>query len=258
MKVCVCVKEVPPSSVPLRLDPQSGRLVRGKGHLNGPDQHAIEEALRLRDQAGAGEVVAISMAPDHAMDSLRHALAMGVDRAVMVTDPVLAGSDMLATSKVLARAIERETPDAVLFGWEGTDANGAMLWAAVAEHLGLPVLSRVWELSVEAGTARARRQMEYGFDVAETALPAVIALSGAINAPRYPSLKGVVASKKKPIQMLSAADLGLDATAVGETGSRTSVLGARRPPARTPGVLIDDAERAADEVWAFLTQRGVV
>src|SRR4051794_12775091 len=102
VKVCVCVKEVPPSSVPLRLDPQSGRLVRGKGHLNGPDQHAIEEALRLRDEAGAGEVVAISMAPDHAADSLRHGVAMGVDRAVMITDPVLAGSDMLATSKVLA------------------------------------------------------------------------------------------------------------------------------------------------------------
>jgi electron transfer flavoprotein beta subunit len=249
---------VPPSSVSLRLDPESGRLVRGKGHLNGPDEHALEEALRLRDEAGGGEVVAISMSPEHAVDSLRHGLAMGVDRVVMITDPELAGSDMLATSKVLARAIERESPDLVLFGWEGTDANGAMLWAAIAEHLDLPVLSRVWELSVESGTARARRQMEYGFDVVETLLPAVVALSGAINAPRYPSLKGMVASKKKPIEKLSVADLGLDAGSVGESGSRTRVLNVSRPPTRTPGVLIEDEEHAAEQLMEFLTQQGVV
>jgi electron transfer flavoprotein beta subunit len=258
MKACVCVKEVPPSSVSLRLDPKTGRLVRGKGHLNGPDQHALEEALRLRDEAGGGEVVAISMSPEHAVDTLRHGLAMGVDRGVLITDPELAGSDMLATSKVLARAIERERPDLVLFGWESTDASGAMLWAAIAEHLNLPVLSRVWELSVESGTARARRQMEYGFDVAETPLPAVVALSGAINAPRYPSLKGMVASKKKPVEKLSVADLGLDADAIGESGSRTRVLNVGRPPTRIPGVLIEDEEEAAERLMEFLTQKGVV
>lgn len=258
MKVCVCVKEVPPASVSLRLDPDSGRLARGKGHLNGPDQHALEEALRLRDEADGGEIVAISMSPEHAVDSLRHGLAMGVDRAVMITDPELVGSDLLVTSNVLARAIERENPDLVLFGWEGTDANGAMLWAAVAERLDLPVLSRVWELGVASGTARARRQMEYGFDVAETPLPAVVALSGAINAPRYPSLKGVVASKKTPVERLTVADLGLDAGAVGESGSRTRVLSVGRPPARTPGVLIEGEERAAEQLMELLTEKGVV
>lgn len=258
MKLCVCVKEVPPASVTLRLDPGSGRLARGKGHLNGPDQHALEEALRLRDEAGEGEVVVISMAPEHAAGSLRHGLAMGVDRAIMVTDPQLEGSDLLVTSAILAGVLEREAPDVVLFGWEGTDANGAMLWSAIAERLGLPVLSRVWELTVEGGTARARRQMEYGFDVAETPLPCVIALSGAINAPRYPSLKGMVASKKKPIETISVADLGLDADSVGERGSRTRVLSVGRPPTRTPGVLIEDEDQAAEQLMEFLTGRGVI
>jgi electron transfer flavoprotein beta subunit len=258
MKVCVCVKEVPPASVSLRLDPDSGRLVRGKGHINQPDHYALEEALRIRDEAGGGEVVAVSMAPEHAVDSLRHGVAMGVDRAVLVTDPALAGSDLVATSKALAQAIGREGADLVLFGWEGTDGNGAMLWAAVAERLGLPVLSRVWELKIEPGVARGRRQMEYGFDVAEAPLPCVVALSGAINAPRYPSLKGMVASKKKPVERLSVADLGLEAGAVGEPGSRTRVLSVARPPARTAGVLIEDEEHAAEQLMEYLTSKGVI
>jgi electron transfer flavoprotein beta subunit len=258
MKICVCVKEVPPSSVALRLDPQSGRLVRSKGRINGPDDHAIEQALQLRDRAGAGEVVVLSMGPAHAVDALRHGVAMGADRAVLVSDDALAGSDLLVTSRVLAAALERERPDLVLFGWEGTDSNGAMLWAAVGERLGLPVLSRVWELSVHDGGVRARRQMEYGFDVAEAPLPVAVALSGAINAPRYPSLKGVVASKRAPVETLTASDLGLEADAVGERGSRTRVLGVGRPPRRAPGLLIEDEADAAERLVEYLAARGIV
>jgi electron transfer flavoprotein beta subunit len=258
MKLCVCVKEVPPSSVSLRLDPATGRLVRSKGRVNGPDDYAVEEALRLRDEAGDGEVVVVSMAPAHAVDALRHGLAMGADRAILVSDDGLAGSDLLVTSRVLAAALRREEPDLVLFGWEGTDANGAMLWGAVAERLGLPVLSRVWKLELAGGSARARRQMEYGFDVAETALPAVVAISGAINAPRYPSLKGVVASKKKPVETLLAADLGLGADEIGEAGSRTRVRSVARPPVRTPGILIEDAEHAPERLLEHLTAKGVI
>jgi electron transfer flavoprotein beta subunit len=258
MKICVCVKEVPPESVTLRLDAASGRLARGKGHLNGPDEHAIEEALRLRDEAGEGEVVVVSMVPAHAADSMRHALAMGADRVVLVTDERLAGSDLLATSRVLARALELEAPDLVLFGWESADANGAMLWAAVAERLGLPLLSRVWELEVAVGQARARRQMEYGFDVAEAELPCVVAISGAINAPRYPSLKGMVASKRKPLDVRTADELGLDASELGEAGSRTRVLDVGRPPQRTPGILIEDEDAAPERLLEILSAKGVV
>jgi electron transfer flavoprotein beta subunit len=258
MKICVCIKEVPPSSVSLKLDAESGRLDRSTGHLNGPDEYAIEEALRLRDEAGDGEVVVLSMAPPRGEETLRRGLAMGADRAVLVTDPGLAGTDLLGTSRVLAAALGQEAPDLVLFGWEGTDANGAMLWAAVAERLDLPVLSRVWQLTVADGTARARRQMEYGFDVAETPLPAVVAISGAINAPRYPSLKGVVASKKKPVTRLSVSDLGIDAAQVGEAGALTRVLQVGRPPARTPGVLIEDEANAAERLLEYLGNKGVI
>ncbi|MEA2319468.1 MAG: electron transfer flavoprotein beta subunit [Solirubrobacteraceae bacterium] len=258
MKLCVCIKEVPPSSVSPRLDPQSGRLERATGHLNGPDEYAIEEALKVRDEAGGGEVVVLSMAPARGEETLRRGLAMGADRAVLVSDPSLAGSDLLGTSRVLAAALEREQPDLVLFGWEGTDANGAMLWAAVAERLGLPVLSRVWQLTVADGSASARRQMEYGFDVAETPLPAVVAISGAINAPRYPSLKGVVASKKKPVATLSVDDLGIDAGLVGDAGARTRVLEVGRPAARTPGILIEDEAHAAERLLEYLGNKGVI
>jgi electron transfer flavoprotein beta subunit len=258
MKLCVCIKEVPPSSVSPRLDQESGRLDRSTGHLNGPDEYAIEEALRLRDEAGDGEVVVVSMAPARGEETLRRGLAMGADRAVLVSDPGLVGTDLLGTSRVLAAALQREEPDLVLFGWEGTDANGAMLWAAVAERLGLPVLSRVWQLTVADGSASARRQMEYGFDVAETSLPAVVAISGAINAPRYPSLKGVVASKKKPIATFTVSDLGIDAADVGEAGARTRVLDVGRPPARTPGILIEDESQAAERLLEYLGNKGVI
>jgi electron transfer flavoprotein beta subunit len=258
MKLCVCIKEVPPSSVSPKLDATSGRLDRTTGHLNAPDEYAIEEALRLRDEAGDGEVVVLSMAPARGEETLRRGLAMGADRAVLVTDPGLAGTDLLGTSRVLAAALGQEQPDLVLFGWEGTDANGAMLWAAVAERLGLPVLSRVWQLTVADGSASARRQMEYGFDVAETPLPAVVAISGAINAPRYPSLKGVVASKKKPVATLSVDDLGIDAGLVGDAGARTRVLEVSRPAARTPGILIEDEAHAAERLLEYLGNKGVI
>jgi electron transfer flavoprotein beta subunit len=258
MKLCVCIKEVPPSSVAPRIDAGSGRLDRSTGHLNAPDEYAIEEALRIRDEAGDGEVVVLSMAPARGEETLRRGLAMGADRAVLVTDETLAGSDLLGTSRVLAAALAREEPDLVIFGWEGTDANGAMLWAAVGERLRMPVLSRVWQLTVADGKASARRQMEYGFDVAETPLPAVVAISGAINAPRYPSLKGVVASKKKPIATFSIGDLGIDAAQVGDSGARTRVLDVGRPPARTPGILIEDEAHAAERLLEYLGNKGVI
>jgi electron transfer flavoprotein beta subunit len=259
MKFCVCIKEVPPSSVALKLDPATGRLVRGKGRLNGPDQYALEEALRLRDERGGdAEVVVVAMAPEHAADALRSGLAAGADRAVLVSDDRLAGSDLLGTSRVLAAALEREQPDLVLFGWEGTDGNGAMLWAAVGERLGLPVLSRVWQLELIGDSARVKRQMEYGLDVAEAPLPAVVAISGAINLPRNPGLKDVVASKKKPVDVVGLDDLGIEPALAGEAGARTRVLSVGRPPAREPGMVIEDQETAAEELLTYLTEKGIV
>ena len=209
MKVAVCIKHVPEGS--LKLDPGSKRLVRsGEGALNPSDANAVEEALRLKGDSDT-EVVVVSMGPEKAADSLRKALAMGADRAVLVTDDALGGSDLLATSKVLAKVLEREGADLVLFGQQASDGDGAVLWAAVAERLRRPVVSQAAELTITGSTVHVKRQTEFGYDIIETALPAVVAVSDAINEPRYPSLKGIMGAKKKPSETVSLADLGLDA-----------------------------------------------
>jgi len=257
--ICVCMKEVPPAVVPKRLDPDTGRLVRGRsGHLNPPDTYALEEALRLRDAHGDCQVVTITMASEHAVDSLRHGVAMGADRAVLATDEALAGSDLVATSRVLAAVLKREAPQLTLFGWEGTEANGAMLWAAVAERLELPVVSRVWELTVGEEAVRATRQMEYGFDVVTAPLPCIVALSGVTNAPRYPSLKNVIASKRKPVDIVTVSDLGLPADSVGAAGSRTTVLGTAAPPPRRAAAVIPEGPDAASQLLAYLSEREAI
>src|SRR3984893_13892263 len=190
MKIVVCVKHVPEGHS--RLDPASKRLDRsGEGALNHFDANAVEEALRLKADSDT-EVVVISLGPAKAADSLRKALAMGADRALLVSDDALAGSDLVATSKVLAKALERESPDLVLFGQQASDGDGAVLWAAVAERLRRPGGSQAAELTISGDTVHVKRQTEFGYDVIETALPAVVAVSDAINEPRYPSLKGIM------------------------------------------------------------------
>ena len=149
---------------------------------------------------------------------------MGADRALLVSDEGAAGSDLVATSRVLAAALEREQPELVLFGQQASDADGAVLWAAVADRLRRPLVSQVAELTIEDGKARGKLQTEFGYDVIDAPLPAVIAVSDAINVPRYPSLKGIMGAKSKPQETLSLADLGLEADQAGESGSRTTVL----------------------------------
>lgn len=253
MKIAVCVKHVPEGAS--RLDPVTGRLDRsGEGLLNHFDANAIEEALRLKAESDT-EVVVVSLGPARALDSLRKALAMGADRAVLVSDDAAAGSDLVATSRVLAAALERERADLVLFGQQASDADGAVLWAAVAERLRLPVVSQAMELSVEGGTARVRRQTEFGYDTIEAPLPAVVAVSDAINEPRYPSLKGIMGAKKKSQDVLSLADLGVGADDAGEAGSRTTVLAFGDPPARGDARKIDDDGSAAAAIVNFLAEK---
>jgi electron transfer flavoprotein beta subunit len=254
VKIAVCVKHVPEGTK--RIDPATKRLDRsGEGALNSFDAHAVEEALRVREATGEGEVVAVSMGPAKAMDSLRKTLAMGVDRAVLVTDDAAAGSDLVATSRVLARALEREEADLVLFGQQASDADGAVMWSAVAERLRRPVISQVAELSVESDKVRGKRQTEYGYDVIEAPLPAVIAVSDAINEPRYPSLKGIMGAKSKPSETLSLADLGVEADAVGEQGSGTDVGGLAEPPPRGDSRKIEDDGSAAQQIADFLAEK---
>jgi electron transfer flavoprotein beta subunit len=256
MKIAVCVKHVPEGSA--RIDPGSKRLDRsGEGALNHFDANAVEEALRLKGD-GDAEVVVVSLGPAKAADSLRKALAMGADRAVLVTDPGAAGSDLVATSKILAKALEREGADLVLFGQQASDADGAVLWAAIAERLHRPVVSQAAELTVDGGSLRVKRQTEFGYDVIEAPLPAVVAVSDAINEPRYPSLKGIMGAKKKPFEILSLSEVGVDAGDAGEAGSKTEVLALGEPPSRGDARKIEDDGNAAQAIVDFLAEKRLV
>ena len=255
MKIAVCVKQVPETQAK-RLDPSTKRLDRsGEGALNAFDANAIEEALRVKDASGEGEVVLVSLGPERALDALRKGLAMGADRAVLVSDDAAAGSDLVATSLALAKALERESADLILFGQQASDSDGAVLWAAVADRLRLPLVSQASELTVGDGKARVKRQTEFGYDTIDAPLPAVVAVSDAINEPRYPSLKGIMGAKKKPQESISASDLGVDAAQLGEAGSKTEVLALGDPPARGDTVKIEDDGSGAQKIVDFLAEK---
>jgi electron transfer flavoprotein beta subunit len=259
MKIAVCVKQVPDAAAPKRLDPQTKRLDRSvEGAINPFDVHAVEEALRIKEGGAGGEVVLVSMGPARAGESLRKALAMGADRVVLVTDDAAAGSDLLGTAKALSAVLAREEPDLVLFGQQSSDSDGAVLWAAVAEKLRRPVISQVAELTLADGKARGKRQTEFGYDVIEAPLPAVVAVSDAINDPRYPSLKGIMGAKSKPQETVSSSDLGLSADEIGEAGKRTEVYAVGEPPPRGDSLKIEDDGGAAEKIVEYLAERKLI
>ncbi|HWH06738.1 MAG TPA: electron transfer flavoprotein subunit beta/FixA family protein, partial [Gaiellaceae bacterium] len=250
---------VPDATATKRIDPATKRLDRsGEGALNAVDANAVEEALRIKEAQGDGEVVVLSLGPEKALDALRKALAMGADRAVLVSDPAAAGSDLVATSYALAAAVEREAADLVLFGQQASDSDGAVLWAAVAERLRRPLISQAAELTVGDGSVTGKRQTEFGYDVIKAPLPAVVAVADSINKPRYPSLKGIMGAKKKPQDVLSAADAGVEPARLGEEGSRTEVLALNDPPARGDTRTIEDDGSAAEQIVAFLAEKRLI
>jgi electron transfer flavoprotein beta subunit len=254
MKIAVCIKHVPEGTK--RINPETKRLDRsGEGALNHFDANAVEEALRLREATGDGEVVLVSMGPAKAQDALRKALAMGADRALLVSDEAAAGSDLVATSLALATALEREGADLVLFGQQSDDSDGAVLWAAVADRLRRPLVSQAAELTHVDGKLTVKRQTEFGYDVIEAPLPAVVAVSDAINEPRYPSLRGIMGAKSKPQETLTLADLGVEAERGGEEGSRTEVLALKDPPSRGESRKIEDDGNAAQTIVDFLAEK---
>jgi electron transfer flavoprotein beta subunit len=258
MRIAVCVKHVPDATVHKRIDPTTKRLDRsGEGALNATDLNAVEEALRIKEAHG-GDVVLVTLGPPKAMDSLRKALAMGADRAMLVSDDSALGSDLVGTSIALAAALEREEADLVLFGQASSDGDGALLWAAVADRLHRPLISQVAALTVEDATITGKRQTEHGYDVIRAPLPAVVAVSDAINEPRYPSLKGIMGAKSKPQQAVDLATIGLDAAAVGESGSRTTVLELGPPPSRGDQVKIEDDGSAAQKILDYLVDRRLI
>ena len=259
MKIVVCVKQVPDSwaSKHLRADDSTLDRAGADRVLNDLDEYAVEEALRLQEQHGGQnnvEIVVLSMGPTEAVDSRRKALQMGADSAVHVCDDALHGTDALGTSLVLSAALAAQNPDVILFGIESTDAKMSVIPAMVAQRLSLPHMTAAQKVEIDptAGSARIERQTAQGYDVVESTLPAVISVVEKINEPRYPSFKGIMAAKKKPIDTLALADLGVDSSHVGLSNSWSQVASFAQRPPKDKGTVITDEGDGGTRVATFL------
>jgi electron transfer flavoprotein beta subunit len=241
MNIVVCVKQVPDTSVERTLKPDDSTLDRESvdGLINELDEYAIEEALRIAE-AHDGEVTVLSMGPQKAAESIRKALSMGCDKAVHLLDDGLAGSDALQTSYALAQVITGMGFDLVILGSESTDARTGLLAAMLAERLGVPQLSLASKVEIDAPAIRIHRQADYGYDKVEAVLPAVLSVVEKINEPRYPSFKGIMAAKKKPVQTLSLADAGIDPSQAGLAAAATEVVSFTQRPPRQAGTIVKD------------------
>ncbi len=269
MKICVLVKEVPDAAVEKKVDPSTGRMDRsGEKNLNPYDTHAIEAAMQIKEGGSVPveEVVAVTMGPDSAVRALHKAVSLGADRSVHLSDPAVAGSDVAATGYALAKTLQRESPDLVLLGQQSDDGECYTIGAVVAEHLGMPSLTQVIKMDVEpseshppggSGSLRCERQAEYGYDTVQIELPAVISVGDAINEPRYPSLKAIMGAKKKPLDTVTASDVGVDPAKVGGDNSGAQWVGAKPPPAKAAGEIIEDEDtgETVEKIIAWLDQR---
>lgn len=254
MNIVVCVKQVPDTTAKKELGPD---FRENRAHLdsvvNPFDEYAIEESLRLKESQG-GEVTVLTMGPPSAEDTIRKALAMGADRGVLVTDDALAGTDWLGTCRVLAAALGKIAFDLVITGMEATDSRTGLVPGGLAEQLGLPLLSYASKVEVRDGAVCVNRQISGGYQEVEARLPALVSVVKGANEPRYPSLKGIMAAKRKEVDKFGVADLGIGANSVGLAGARTRVTAATPRPARSGGQVItpQSAEDAARQIADFL------
>jgi electron transfer flavoprotein beta subunit len=241
MNIVVCMKQVPDTYSERKLRPADSTLDRdaADGVMNELDEYAVEEGLRLAEAHG-GEVTILSMGPDRASESIRKALSMGADKAVHLVDDALAGSDALATSAAMAAVLGRIGFDVVILGSESTDARMGVMAAMLAERLGVPQLSFASKVEIDGTDISINRQADYGYDRVQASLPAVISVVEKINEPRYPSFKGIMAAKKKPVEKLSLADTGIDPGQVGLASAATEVVSFASRPARQAGTVVKD------------------
>jgi electron transfer flavoprotein beta subunit len=259
MNVAVCVKQIPDPAVPGSLTADHTMAREGKLILDESDSYGVEMALQLVDAAGGGEVILISMAPNNEVSGLRTALAMGAARAVLVSDPALAGSDALSTAKVIAKSVERiGDVDLVLTATESTDGYTGTVPAQVAELLGWPSLTFAKHVETGDGKIKVQRQTEAGYDEVEGTLPAVVSVTAGVVEPRYPSFKGIMAAKNKPVDQVTAADLGLDASQVGWAGARQEITKVEAAPARQAGEKFEDDGTGAEKIVEFLERLKLV
>ncbi len=252
MDIVVCVKQVPDTWAEKRLDPDDRTLDRTSDSvMNELDEYAVEEALRLTEAHG-GEVTVLTMGPESAVETIRKALSMGADKAVHLTDPALHGSDAVQTSYALARALGTLTFDLVVLGSESTDARMSVLAPMLAERLGLPQLTLARKVEVDGSSVRIERQTDAGYDVVEAPLPAVVSVVEKINEPRYPSFKGIMAAKKKPLTTLTLGDAGIEPAEVGLAASTSKVADFATRPPRSKGTIVDDDGTGGSQLAAFL------
>ncbi|HLX49809.1 MAG TPA: electron transfer flavoprotein subunit beta/FixA family protein [Streptosporangiaceae bacterium] len=253
MNIVVCVKQVPDTWAERKLRPEDSTLDRESvdGVINELDEYAIEEGLRLAEAHG-GEVTILTMGPQKAAESIRKALSMGCDKAVHLLDDGLAGSDSLQTSYALAQVLGRIGFDLVILGSESTDARTGLLAAMLAERLGVPQMSLASKVEVDGQAIRIERQTDYGHDKVEARLPAVLSVVEKINEPRYPSFKGIMAAKKKPVETLSLADAGIDPAMVGLASAATEVVSFAQRPPRQAGTIVKDEGDGGVKAAEFL------
>jgi electron transfer flavoprotein beta subunit len=254
MKIVVCVKQVPDTWAERTLRPDDSRLDRASvdGVINELDEYAIEEGLRLAEEQGDSEVTILSMGPAKASESIRKALSMGADKAVHLSDEGLAGSDALQTSAAMATVLGRTGFDLVILGSESTDARMGVLAAMLAERLGVPQLTLASKVEIDGQQVRIQRQTDYGYDSVEASLPAVISVVEKINEPRYPSFKGIMAAKKKPVETLSLADAEIDPSQVGLAAATTEVVSFAARPPREAGTIVKDEGDGGAKAAEFL------
>jgi electron transfer flavoprotein beta subunit len=257
MNVAVCVKQIPDPAEPMALDPNDYTLIRsGKLILDDSDSFGVEMALQLAEASGGGDVVLISMAPNNETSGLRTALAMGAASAVLVSDPALHGSDALGTAKVLAAAIRTmdPQPDLVLAATEATDGYTGTTPAQLAELLGWPSVTFAKHVEVADGTVKVQRQTEAGYDEVTSPLPAVVTVTAGVVEPRYPSFKGIMAARSKPVAEHTASSLGLEEGEVGSAGARQQVVSVEAAESRSAGEVVVDDGDAHERIVAFLEQ----
>jgi electron transfer flavoprotein beta subunit len=259
VNIVVLVKQVPDSGSERKMDPADNTVARAAADnvVNEIDEYAIEEALVVKEAHG-GEVTVLTVGPDSATDAIRKALSMGADKAVHVSDEAIKGSDAVQISAVLAAALGQLEYDVVICGAEATDSQMSVMPALLSERLGLPQLSGARKLTIDGGVARIERQTDGGYWAVEAPLPAIVSTWDTINEPRYPSFKGIMAAKKKPVETKTLADLGLDASVVGQANATTQVVDFSGRPPKGEGVKVTDEGDGAQKFVDFLAGQKIV
>jgi electron transfer flavoprotein beta subunit len=253
MNVVVCVKQIPDPAEPGKLEADNTLDRSGKLILDESDSYGVEMALQLVDAAGGGEVTLVSMAPNGETSGLRTALAMGAAKAILVSDDALSGAGALDTAKVLAAAIKRvEGADLVLAATESSDGYTGTVPEQVAAILDLPSITFAKSVEIADGTVKVQRQTEAGYDECEAPLPALVSVTAGVVEPRYPSFKGIMAAKSKPVDQVTVADLGLDAAIVGWAGAGQEIIAVDAAPEREAGEVIEDDGEAYQKIVQFL------